>query len=124
MGDLKFTKQQRISTRAEYQSIYKNGIKAGDGFFRIIISRNPRQTRPKLGIIVSKKVGPAVTRNRIKRMVREIYRLNQKKITAEIKLVVIAKPECITQKYQDIEQSLFKLLDRVDGLKKDIVANR
>jgi ribonuclease P protein component len=124
MGDLKFTKQQRISTSAEYQAILKNGIKVSDRFFRIAVSRNPQQSSAKIGIIVSKKVGPAVTRNRVKRIVREIYRLNQRNITADLNLVVIAKPDCVTRKYQEIEQSLFKLIDRVNGFKKNIVANR
>jgi ribonuclease P protein component len=124
MGDLKFTKQQRIYRSAEYQAILKSGIKVSDRYFRIAVNRNPGQPNSKLGIIVSKKVGPAVTRNRIKRMVREIYRLNQKNITGDLNLVVIAKPECVTQKYQDIERSLIKLLDRVNGIKKNIVANR
>jgi ribonuclease P protein component len=124
MGDLKFTKQQRIYRSAEYQAILKSGIKVSDRYFRIAVNRNPGQPNSKLGIIVSKKVGPAVTRNRIKRMVREIYRLNQKNITGDLNLVVIAKPECVIQKYQDIERSLIKLLDRVNGFKKNIVANR
>jgi ribonuclease P protein component len=124
MGDLKFTKQQRIYRSAEYQAILKTGIKVSDRFFRIALSRNPQQISPKLGIIVSKKVGPAVTRNRIKRAVREIFRLNQNVITADLNLVVIAKPDCVTLKYQDIERSLIKLIDRVNGIKKNIVVNR
>ncbi|MFB3895910.1 MAG: ribonuclease P protein component [bacterium] len=124
MGDFKFSKQQRIYRNAEYQTILKTGMKSGDRFFRVAISRNPRQSNPKLGIIVSKKVGIAVIRNRIKRMVREIFRLNQNTITAEANIVVIAKPDCVTLPYQDIEKSLLTLIDRVDGIKKDIVANR
>lgn len=124
MGDFKFTKSQRIYRSAEYQTILKTGIKAGDRFFRIAATRNPRQSNPRLGIVVSKKVGIAVIRNRIKRMVREIFRLNQNQITAELNLVVIAKPECVSQKYQDFEESLLKLIDRVNGIKKNIVANR
>lgn len=124
MGTLKFTKQQRISTRAVYQEILKNGKKVSDGLFRITLSFNPNQSRPKLGIIVSKKIGPAVSRSRIKRVIREIFRLNQNLIVAEINLVVIAKPDCITQEYREIEKSLLKLLDRVNGIKKNVVANR
>jgi ribonuclease P protein component len=124
MGTLKFTKQQRISTRAEFQKILKNGKKASDGFFRIAIILNPNQNNPKLGIIVSKKIGSAVKRNRIKRVVREIFRLNQTKIISGTNLVVIAKPDCVNKTYQEIEKSLIKLLDRTTGIQKNVVVNR
>jgi len=124
MGRLTFTKQQRISTRAEFQTILKDGKKVSDRFFRIAVIINPNQSRPKLGIIVSKKVGAAVYRNRIKRVVRESFRLNQNQIVSGTNLVVIAKPDSINQGYWEIEKSLIKLLDRVNGIKKNIVANR
>ncbi|MDI6782891.1 MAG: ribonuclease P protein component [bacterium] len=118
MGTLKFTKQQRISTGAEFQAILKYGKKASDGYFRIAVILRPEQTRLKLGIIVSKKVGSAVERNRIKRVVREIVRLHQIQIVAGTNLVVIAKPDCVNKKYWEIEKSVVKLLDRVNGIKK------
>lgn len=124
MDKLKFTKQQRISTGAEYQEILKNGKKASDSYFRIIAVIKPEQIDRKIGIIVSKKVGTAVNRNRIKRVVREIFRLNQKQIAIGTNVVVIAKPDCVNKKYWDIEKSLKQLLDRVNVIQKNIVANR
>ena len=48
-------------------------------------------TRSRLGITVSRKVGPAVTRNRVKRHVREWFRGSRKKLQAGIDLVVIGR---------------------------------
>ncbi|MCX7918489.1 MAG: ribonuclease P protein component [bacterium] len=116
MKRFKFTKQQRITTRAEYQAILQQGKKVSDNNFRIAVAFNSEIKKPKLGIIVSKKIGTAVERNRIKRRVREIFRLNQHNFVAGTKLIIIAKPECVTKKYQELERSILTLLARVNGV--------
>ena len=118
MARLKFAKHQRISTSAEYQDILKTGKKFSDNNFRIAVAFHAELEKPKLGVIVGKKNGSAVYRNRIKRIVREIFRLHQENIIPGTNLVVIAKPDSIDKTYSDIEQSIISLLDRANGLKK------
>ncbi len=53
--------------------------------------REDAATNVRLGIAASKKVGSAVVRNRIKRLVREVFRQNQSRISSDLDVVVVAK---------------------------------
>jgi len=62
-------------------------------FIVLLMRRDPVQagTRPRLGVTVSRRVGTAVTRNRVKRGIREWFRRNQLLLTPFMDLVVIAR---------------------------------
>lgn len=85
-----FTKADRIRTSIEYRTLSKNGNRHYSDYF-IIISRKNQVSRSRLGITVSKKVGKAVTRNRIKRIVREYFRLNRRFLSGGLDINLIAR---------------------------------
>ena len=113
MERLRFTKGQRIRKGIEFREITQKGVKASNRFFRIAAVSKPNQTKPRLGIVVSKKTGNAVQRNRIKRIIREIFRLYQENIIPGLNVVVIAKKDCVASKYRDIEPALYQLLNDI-----------
>ncbi|WP_319406677.1 ribonuclease P protein component [uncultured Desulfosarcina sp.] len=86
----KFTKADRIRTSIEYRTLSKNGGRFYSDCF-IIISRRNQVSRSRLGITVSKKVGNAVTRNRIKRIIREYFRLNRGRLPGRLDINIIAR---------------------------------
>jgi ribonuclease P protein component len=113
-----FPKAQRLLTRTEFKSVLDNGVKIADPLFVLIgIPRNDQQQR--IGIIVSKKVGHAVMRNRIKRLVRERFR-HVGWTLAGLDLVIIARQAAAEEESQEIFAALdhgFKRLRRrVSGL--------
>jgi len=74
----------------EYRVLSKKGTRHYSACF-IFVSRKNQFSRCRLGITVSKKVGKAVTRNRIKRIIREYFRLNRSHLPDRLDINVIAR---------------------------------
>lgn len=67
----------------------------------------------KLGITVSKKVHKsAVIRNRIKRQLREIFRLHRPRFQKQIEIVISARTEAVGVGYKELESEFLKLLEK------------
>ena len=64
----------------------------------------------KVGFSVGKKLGCAVQRNRIKRLFREAYRLNEDKFATGVDLVIVARSRAVGAAYSEIEKSLLRAL--------------
>jgi ribonuclease P protein component len=84
---MRFQRHQHLKTKAEFEAVYLARCKAADGVLLMFARRNHPWTR--LGLSVSRKVGGAVVRNRIKRLLRESFRLQQLQIATGLDLVVI-----------------------------------
>ena len=87
---MRFPRNQRVTQRSDYLRIRDDGSRYDCGAFlcQIIPSK---QNSPRLGIIVTRKIGNAVVRNRAKRIFREIFRLNQKDIPQNTDIVIIVR---------------------------------
>ena len=114
MKTCSFGKDERIRKRKDYLKTYRNGTRIDSKNFIIILSRNQSGTK-RLGITVTKKVGNSVKRNRIKRLLREFFRLNKNKLPDSQDIVIIVKKEIPSLKYQDVCVELEDLfLERAD----------
>ncbi|MBI5967844.1 MAG: ribonuclease P protein component [Deltaproteobacteria bacterium] len=90
MGHYTFGKEERIRRRADFLKISKEGAKYQTDHFRVSMCPNNLPYR-RLGITVGKHVGPAVKRNRLKRLMREFYRLNKGGLPGSSDFVIMAK---------------------------------
>lgn len=68
----------------------------------------------RLGISVSKKVGNSVERHRIKRLIKEAFRLNRQHVKQGWDIVVIARTNALGRSYHDIERDVLHLLRKHD----------
>ncbi len=84
---LRWQKYKRLLKRADYQVCYNLGNKQFTKFFVLFVRKAETM---RIGIAVSKKCGNAVARNRIKRVLREFFRLNQGYLGG-IELIIVAK---------------------------------
>lgn len=71
------------------------------------------QAPPRVGLTVSRKVGPAVVRNRIRRRLREIYRQRQQALPAGVDLVLIARPSAATADSVALARSVDVIFQRL-----------
>jgi len=85
-----FQKTDKIRRRKEYQVVFKDGSRRHTRSFVIIKAEN-EANEARLGISVSRKAGGAVKRNRIKRLIRECFRLCKNRIVDPQDIVVIAR---------------------------------
>ena len=91
-GAASFSPADRLHNSAEFRYLQRHGRRAEVPHFVLYAGRLPHGEKARLGVTVSKRVGIAVIRNRIKRRVREAYRLMLRAmLTPGISLVVIAR---------------------------------
>jgi len=108
-----FRKTEKILKRKDYLAIYQRGVRSYTRNFVVVKSRNETGVK-RLGISVPKKTGSAVKRNRLKRLIREFFRLHKNRITDSQDIVIITRkgiPYTLT--YWDVCQELKDHL--VDG---------
>jgi ribonuclease P protein component len=90
-SDQSFSKKERVCRRADFVKIQRKGLKYQTEHFLIFVLATKHSSR--LGITVSKKVGGAVQRNRVKRLLRESYRRHKDLFPEGLDLVFVAKTE-------------------------------
>lgn len=112
-----FSKQQRLLAKPQFDSVMNNGIKTVCRDFVLIASKSKREDETaRLGLVVSRKVGGSVERNRIKRCVRESFRQGTDQRLAGRDLVVIARPALKSEDggvRRDVRISFEKCLERL-----------
>jgi len=94
------TKRERIRRRAEYERIYRYGRRYNSRHFTLIVSSN-KEGLSRLGITASKKIGNAFRRNRVKRIIREIFRRNKFLLAPFRDYVFVAKKGADELTYQE-----------------------
>ena len=111
-----FPKSHRITLRSDYLLCYRHGKRYFSADFLIYVrSRKKDDQGFRLGTAVSKKIGKAVKRNRVKRLLREFFRLHQHELVRDVDYVVVPKrhikPDLVT--YSQVQAQLSKVMVRV-----------
>jgi ribonuclease P protein component len=89
-GKENFPKTARLRKRSEFLRLPRNGRKVHSANF-VVISKANDLGETRLGVTVSGKVGNAVVRNRVKRLVREFFRRRRQEMLPGLDVLVIAK---------------------------------
>ncbi len=105
-----------IKRNHEFQRLYAKGKSSATPYLAVYWRKN-RLGINRLGLTVGKKVGGAVTRNRVRRRIREIYRLHEAELTPGCDIVIVARVKAAYSSYQQLEKSFLTLSDKL-GLRR------
>lgn len=94
----------RLKKNSEFKRVYAQGRSFSNRYVVMYVLKTGSCQR-KAGFSVSKKVGCAVRRNRIKRLFREIYRLNEAKLSVGFDLVFIPRHAAKEAEYRTLERA-------------------
>jgi len=112
-----FKKRERLSKLKEFQRVFDHGKSLSASTVAFYYCENDKGF-PRAGFIASKKVSKrAVDRNRAKRLMREVFRLNKHRLKP-VDLVFIARKGILGKKYGDVERD-FLLLAKKAGILKE-----
>ncbi len=104
-GRAKFPRRERLTKRREFLEVYEHAGKTAGREFICYVAQQEGRGR-KLGLAVSRKVGNAVVRNRVKRYIREVYRTHRAEFADDIYIVIIARPSAAKLGYRECEEAL------------------
>lgn len=112
----------RLSRSAEFERVYRHGRSTANRQLVLYSFPSPSTQRPRLGLSVSRKVGGAVQRNRLKRLLREAFAQAEPNLRPGHDIVVVARPAAgelaDREGLAGIEESLGELLVKA-GLRDD-----
>ncbi len=107
-GSGAFPKKFRLLRRPEFRRVYEEGQRRSASVCTVFIRPNGL-AETRLGITVPVRVGHAVLRNRIKRRVREVFRLHRTELAAGWDIVVNPRMSAATIAYPALEKQLLRL---------------
>lgn len=111
-------KQNRLAKREDFNKVYRAGKSTANHQFVLYYKKKTDPPQLRVGISVSKKVGNAVVRNRIRRRVKEIVRLHLDRIEGEGDLIFIARKPVADMEYAEMKKSLLHVLKKAGLLRK------
>jgi len=86
--------------------------------YLVLYARPNRLGINRVGITTGKKLGHAVVRNRVRRRLREVYRLNEDKFTPGWDIVVVARSRCIDADFYKLTNAYLSLAEKAGILKQ------
>jgi ribonuclease P protein component len=102
---------ERLHTLKDFNTVFNNGYVLKNEVIKILvyIKKNPSFTR-RMGIITSRRIGTAVLRNKIKRRIREIFRINKYLLIPKVDLIFIPNKYTTQVSYNVLKKNIIKLL--------------
>lgn len=105
---LTLPRRRMLKRRSDFQRVYHTGKTFANRYFVLYVFESDKLGN-KVGFAAGKKLGCAVKRNRVKRLLRESYRKNQQQIKSGIALLFIGRKAAVKAKCDAVEQSFLQL---------------
>ena len=112
---MKFGKDRRLRASADFRRVQRVGRRVTSAHFVFLIAAREEIGPSRMGLVVSRKVGNAVVRNRVKRLCRECFRLDVGKLPDGVDVVIIARGDptgldfaAVSREWSDVQRFLQK----------------
>jgi ribonuclease P protein component len=107
---LRFPKTAKLLKHSDFQHVYKNGKRHFSGLLTAfyLLRALPEPSGPRIGLTVSRALGGAVERNRIKRRMREAVRFHLAELNASVDVVFNPKKSVLQAEFSAVEQEVKK----------------
>ncbi|RHW40454.1 ribonuclease P protein component [Neobacillus notoginsengisoli] len=112
-------KEFRIKKNKEFQAVFKKGQSTANRQFIVYVLKKEEQPLFRIGLSVSKKIGNAVVRNRIKRYIRQSVFEMKDGLAGGRDYVIIARKPAAEMDFFEVKKSLAHVLKLAKSLKRD-----
>ncbi|MDO5409840.1 MAG: ribonuclease P protein component [Lachnospiraceae bacterium] len=100
---------ESIKNNRDFLTVYRTGRSYANRYLVMYLAPAQEGEEGRLGISVSKKVGNSVVRHRVKRLIKESFRLNVNRFRNGCDIVVVARKEAKGRNYSEIESAVMHL---------------
>jgi ribonuclease P protein component len=100
-----FRREERINQPQDFRRVMKFGRRLQSKNFTLFFQENHAEFH-RFGVVMKKEIGPATYRNRMKRYLREFFRLHKHQIRGSLDIVVMGKKGCALNRYREAEEEL------------------
>lgn len=104
-----------LKKNSEFRRLYSKGKSAVSPYMVVYCRKNGRDVN-RVGYTVSVKLGHAVVRNRVRRRLREIYRLNSPALKKGWDIVIVARGRCVDARYAKMDEAFLALCGKLSLL--------
>lgn len=113
MKQFRLARSSRMKSSRDFGKVFEKRVRAADAYLLIYAAAN-NLGRTRFGVSVSRKVGGAVVRSSVKRLLREAFRLSQHDLPGGLDLVLIPQREAVeAAQLADYQNSLLELTRRL-----------
>jgi ribonuclease P protein component len=113
--DQSFARNEHLRDSREFRMLREKGRRVAGQFVIVNALERPEATG-RLGVITSRKFGPATARNHARRWLREIYRRHKDQLKSNLSIVVVAREALARASYHEVQTELMKLFGAVGAL--------
>jgi ribonuclease P protein component len=112
---------ERIRRRPEFERVYNEGTRISGRFMTVFLLASGRETQ-RCGVAATRKLGPAVERNRAKRLARDIFRRH--KVAPGYDVVIVPRREMLDAPFASLEADYDRALERRGIARPDALSGR
>ncbi|MBR4151396.1 MAG: ribonuclease P protein component [Selenomonadaceae bacterium] len=112
----RLSKSEIYRGKHDFNAVHSRGKSFANHALVLLVVRNERYNG-KVGFAAGKKLGGAVIRNRVKRLMREAYRLNKNSLRRDCGIILVGRKFLVNAKFKDAQKAFLELCKRAQLLK-------